>query len=362
LKRLEVTGPPLPVIEDVEANPGRGEAQFAFSTSGTLVYVASRRSSSGEPLLWFDRQGRTETLRSTPARFEAYRFAPDGKRIALALNDGIQDDIWIYDIARDTLARLTFDPATDSDPVWTPDGRRIVFASLRGPAGTSPTLYWQRADGTGEAERLLKTTSAAIPFSWHPSGRFLLYQEGVGVASAGGLSQRDTNLMVLPMEGSEETGWKPGPPTAFLSTQFLEFEPMFSPDGRWVAYSSVESGPRQVFVRAFSGSGGKWQVSTAGGTAPVWSRARPELLFRGADGTIMTAAYVATGDTFRSEKPRPWMEGGPAGATPTFDLHPDGQRLAAPPMRTAAGGPDTLAIVFNFFEELQRLAAPSARP
>ena len=363
LDRLEVTGPSVPVIENVTATASRGEAQFAFSSSGTLVYLASR-SDSGLPLLWFDRQGRTETLRSTPARFRAHRIAPDGQRIALDLFDGTQADVWIYDFARDTLSRVTFAaPAFDTDPVWTPDGRRIVFVSNRDAKGTAPTLYWQRVDGTGEAQRLLETKGLATPFSWHPSGRFLLYQEGVGVVSVGGLAQRDTNLMILPMEGSEETGWKPGSPTSFLSTPLPEYEPMFSPDGRWVAYSSVESGSQQVFVRPFPGPGERWQVSTAGGSAPVWSRAKAELLFHGADGTLMTAPYTASGNTFRSEKPRLWMEGALAkGVFSSFDLHPDGLRVAAPPMQTVENRPDTLAFVFNFFEELKRLAPASARP
>ena len=163
LDRLEVTGPSVPVIENVTANPSRGEAQFAFSNSGTLVYLASRGSDNGLPLLWFDRQGRTETLRSTPARFRAHRIAPDGQRIAMDLFDGTQADVWIYDFSRDTLSRVTFDPAFDSDPVWTPDGRRIVFASDRGARGTAPTLYWQRVDGTGEAQRLVETKGHRHP-------------------------------------------------------------------------------------------------------------------------------------------------------------------------------------------------------
>jgi Tol biopolymer transport system component len=362
LDRLEVTGPSVPVIENVEANSARGEAQFAFSNTGTLVYLGSRGSNDGLPLLWFDRQGKAEPLRSTPGRFSTYRIAPDGQRIAMTLFDGTQEDVWIYDSSRDTMSRLTFDPAVDSDPVWTPDGRRIVYASHRGPKGAPLTLYWQRADGTGEAVRLVESENAAMPFSWHPSGRFLLYQEGVGVASAGGLSQRDTNLMILPVEGSEDTGWKFGAPTPFLKTPLPEFEPMFSPDGRWVAYSSLETGSRQVFVRPFQGSGGRWQVSTAGGTNPVWSRARAELLFRAADSTIMTVEYSASESTFRSEKPRPWMEGVAAkGVFPIFDLHPDGKRVAAPPMRTVEDRPATVAFLFNFSEELKRRAPVATR-
>jgi eukaryotic-like serine/threonine-protein kinase len=351
------------VVENIATTSSRGEAQFAFSSSGTLVYLAASGRDAGVPLLWFDRQGRTNTLRSTLARFGALRIAPEGQRIAMDLLDGTQSDVWVYDFSRDALSRVTFDRAFDSNPVWTPDGRRIVFTSATAAGATPATLHWQRVDGTGGAQRLVETKGVAIPFSWHPSGRFLLYQESLDVVSGGGLPQRDINLMILPMEGSEETGWKPGSPTSFLSTPLPEFEPMFSPDGRWVAYSSTETGPRQVFVRPFPGPGERWQASTAGGSAPVWSRAKTELLFRGADGTLMMASYATTGTTFRSEKPRLWMEGAAAqGAFSSFDLHPDGLRVAAPPMQTADDRPRTLAFVFNFLDELKRLAPASARP
>jgi hypothetical protein len=170
------------------------------------------------------------------------------------------------------------------------------------------------------------------------------------------------DLMVLPMEGSDEAGWKAGSPFVFLSTRSPGPDPAFSPDGRWVAYSSLETGSRQIIVRPFPGPGDRWQVSTAGGSAPVWSRAQAELLFRGADGNIMAAPYAASGKSFKSETPRPWMQGGTAkGVIPSFDLHPDGQRVAGPPMRTEPDQPNTLAFVFNFFEEAKRLAPASGR-
>jgi serine/threonine-protein kinase len=135
---------------------------------------------------------------------------------------------------------------------------------------------------------------------------------------------------------------------------------MFSPDGRWVAYTSHETGSQQVFVRPFPGPGDKYQVSTAGGSAPAWSRTRAELLFRANDGTILVAPYAASGNAFKSETPRPWMQGDAAKAViPVFDLHPDGERLAAPPLRTEPPQPDKLAFVFNFFDELKQRARVS---
>jgi serine/threonine-protein kinase len=170
--------------------------------------------------------------------------------------------------------------------------------------------------------------------------------------------------MILPVEGDEKSGWKPGKPTVFLSTPANEVEPMFSPDGRWIAYSSNESGRAEVFVRPFPGPGGKWQISTAGGSTPAWSEKRHELFYLAPDNRIMVASYTVEGDSFKADKPRLWSEQPilPLLRLRSFDLHPDGERIAA---AVPTGQPeeklDKVTFIFNFFDELRRIAPPSKK-
>jgi serine/threonine-protein kinase len=171
--------------------------------------------------------------------------------------------------------------------------------------------------------------------------------------------------MILPIEGDEKSGWKPGKPSVFLSTPASEIEPMFSPDGRWIAYSSNDSGHYEVFVRPFPGPGGKWQISTAGGFEARWSRARRELLYRAPDNRIMVASYTVEGDSFKADKPRLWSEQ-PISARRAqaawFDLHPDGERIAAAvPSDQSEDRLEHVTFIFNFFDELRRIAPPSKK-
>jgi serine/threonine-protein kinase len=261
-------------------------------------------------------------------------------------------DVWLYEWTRDSLTRLTSDPGPDQRPIWTPDGRRIAFGSQRGSSKTS-NVYWQRADGTGDVQRLTESTYSQSPASWHPSSKFLAFTELKPQPQTG------VDLMILPLEGDETSGWKPGKPIAFLSTPFTEQEPMFSPDGRWLAYQSNESGEFEVYVRPFPGPGGKVLVSTAGGAFPAWSRAKRELLYQSPDRRIMVASYAVNGDTFVPDKPRPWSEQRfvlQAGGR-SFDLHPDGERLAlAVAQDLSATKQDKVVFIFNFFDEIRRLA------
>ena len=255
LDRLEVTGQPVPALDGVASDASTGGAQFAVSDNGTLVYVPGQSTSSGMPIQWMDHEGKATTLRASPTKWFNPVFAPDGRRLALNILDR-QFDIWVYELARDTLSRLTADPASDTKPVWTPDGRRIVFASARGDKST-PNLYWQRADGIGDAERLTQ--------SKNPQLAGLVASEW----QIPGVRGTDPANEIRPDDpahrGRRSRGWKLGKPTVFLNGPAEEREPMFSPDGRWLAYSSNESGRYEVYVRPFPGPGGRWQISTDGG-------------------------------------------------------------------------------------------------
>ena len=347
LNRLEMTAQPAPVLEDVESVARSGGTQFAFSEIGSIAYVQERNLSPGDSIYWLNPDAKTELLRATPAQYRSIRFSPDGNYLAMQVLDPLTiiSDIWVYEWRRDTMSRLTFDPVWHSNPVWTQDGRRITFTSpLAGQ--TAGNIYWQRADGTGEPQRLMEGKNWIAPGSWHPSGKFLAFTEEA--------SQTKTDIMILPMDGDEVSGWKPGKPTVFLANPFRQSTPAFSPDGQWLAYQSDESGKPEIYVRPFPGPGGKWQISTAGGELPIWSRTAKELFYRTGQ-RIMASAYTTERGSFRAEKPRIWFEGTFIGS---FDVHPDGKRFAvlkASESQTKTKI-DKVVFVLNFFEELRRIA------
>jgi len=353
LDRLETTGQPVPAVEDVSSSSGTGGAHLALSRTGMFVFLQGQSTGGEQPVSWMDRQGKTTPLMPAAKVWTNPKFSPDGRRLALEITDGTQDDVWVYDWARDTLTRLTFDAASDRKPVWTPDGRRIVFVSSRANNAT-PNLYWQMADGsTAAPQRLTESKNAQSPASWHPSGRYFAF----GEIDARGQS----GLMILEMEGDDASGWKPGKTRPYLDDPTIyEVEPTFSPDGRWIAYMSNEVTQNDVFVRPFpDASAGKWQISTGGGNTPTWSRTKNELLYRSPDQHIMVASYSVEGNAFKPDKPRPWSERriAPRPRQRPFDLHPDGERIAAAAGadEAAMNGPTTLVFVLNFAEELRRI-------
>jgi Tol biopolymer transport system component len=355
LAKLETRGTAVPVLDDVAYYPGTGTGQFDVSRTGTLVYRrASGAASALTTVQWVDPTGKKEQLRAKPGTFQSLRLSPDGKRVALA---GGPEGVWVYDPQRDTNTRLT--PGITSltpgaagyfSPVWSPDGRYVVFGSTDG-------IVQARADGASQPQALTQSKSGQIPWSFTSEGKRLAYHEVTG----------NRQIWTVPLE-DQGGQLKAGKPEPFLKSRFSDINPSFSPDGRWLAYYSDESGQNEVYVRAFpppsSGQGGKWQVSNNGGTGPRWSRSGHELVYRSGD-QIMAASYTANGDTFVPEKPRVWIA--KLGGTPVqvpnpaqqmdWDLAPDGKRVAVlTPLETAEALTQVHEVVFllNFFDELRR--------
>jgi Tol biopolymer transport system component len=347
LKRLEVTSQPAPILEGVVTAPLFAGAQFSFSETGDLVYVAGHSGGVNVSIYWMDREGKFTPLRQTPSAYYNLAFSPDGKRLALDIIDGKRRDIWLYEWERDTLTRLTFAGEANSFPVWTPDGQRITYSSVDKDGRNN--LWWIRADGAGDTQRLTEGKSPQFSGSWRPDGKVMAFtQQNV-----------DTNfdIMTFPIEGNEKSGWKPSEPKPFVNSAFVESEPAFSADGRWLSYMSNESGDFEVYVRPFPGPGGKWQVSTAGGFFPKWSRNGNELFYRTGDSKIMRVAYSVTGDSFRADKPQLWSPGQftDRGVNYNFDVHPDGKRFAVlkTPGSEQTAAVNKVSFIFNFFDELR---------
>jgi hypothetical protein len=352
--RLELNGPPVPVLEGVTANPNSAGAQFAVSDRGTLVFRQGPSIGSAMPIQWMDKGGKLEPLRPLAGNYGNLQFSPDGQKLAMDSREGRERDVWVYEWGRDTMSRLTFDPGEDFAPIWTPDGQRIAFASTRADRATW-NLYWQRADGTGAPERLTASTNRQVAGSWHPGGKFLAFEE---------FSPAKQSVMILQLEGDETTGWKPGKISAFLDSPSSECCATFSPDGRWLAYASNETGRFKVYVRPFPGPGGKWQISPDVGLDTAWSRSSRELFYFMPLSTLMVARYAVEGASFRAEKPRPWSPGRvpQRGFDRTIALHPDGQRFAV--LKAADETEekrDKVVFIQNFFDELRRVAPVGKR-
>ncbi len=343
LDKLETRGTALPILDDVASTGTLGTALLSISRTGTLVY---RKGGGGTGLLtvaWLDGAGKTQPLLAKPGVYGRPSLSQDGQRLALEVTEGSGRDIWVYDWQRDTMTRLTFDGKAQI-PAWSPDGRYIVFASIG--AGMSVT----RSDGAGKAQPSTESKDLQQPWSFTADGKRMAFIESD--------SKTVNDLWTVPIE-SDGAGLRAGKPEVFLQTPADERYPAFSPDGRWLAYMSNESGTYQIYVRAFPDKGGKWQVSNNGGRYPMWSRS--DLFFESLDQHIMAAAYTVKGDSFVAGKPRLWSEkplGGNAGSNKNVDLASDGKRIVALMPATEAKesqeSQNHVVFLLNFFDELRR--------
>ncbi|MDA1094008.1 MAG: protein kinase [Acidobacteria bacterium] len=351
LRRLAVTGPPVPVVEGVTMKPS-GAANFDLATNGSLVYVSGDLGSTAQRiLLRVDREGGQARLdRIPPGDYETVRLSPDGGRLAVAF--GAPADVWTFDLARGTLTRVTTEAASDTQPLWTPDGARLVFASDRdGTLG----LYWKQADGSGATEPLLirDESFVVIPETWSPDGMQVLFTDAL---SGGGLTTElggRADIWTLSMAADRDA-------SALLEMDSNEGHAAISPDGRWVAFHSDLSGRPEIYLDAYPGLGQRTLISTDGGRAPLWSPDGRELFFLSIDGrqifgvsletapalTISPVQMLAEGDFLLSRGPeRPYA------------VAPDGQSFIVIAPEGGAGPRPALDTIFvqHWFDELTRL-------
>jgi serine/threonine-protein kinase len=343
IERLEVTGSPAPVVQGITTEPGPGGAQYSFSDDGTLVYVSGEVEVPDYPAVWVDREGGVSKLWDSEASYASPAVSPDGRRLALSVLRDSNWDVWVYDLEREVATRLTFHDGYDADQIWSPDGEHIIFTSSR---DGYPSPYRKRADGSGNAERLLDSEEEFYPLSVSPDGQVLI----------GETTENDIDIGVLSLE-------EPGALKPFLASSFADRDPRFSPDGRWVAYASDESGVPEVYVRPFPEAGGRWQVSDGGGRFPTWSRTGRELFYRTDEG-IMVAAVETVGDTFRVGKAQTLFEGSFRGGMRgisvfgyifrDFDVTPDGKHFVMFPSDEDRAEQTNVTVVFNWFDDLRR--------
>ena len=344
IKSLEVTGSPAPVTQAVGYNPTEGSAHFAVADNGTLIY---RGGGSGTPVysaLLVDERGDGKPLWEGERSYGEAHFSPDGNKVTFMVLADNNWDLWVYDRIRQVSTRLTFEDGTDGPGVWSPDGQYIAFSSTRQGASN---IYRKRADGSGDVERLTESSVGQYVSSWSADGKYLLYSPQTNA----------NDLWLLPLTGDRK-------PKEFLATKFTETEGAFSPDSRWIAYQSDESGRLEVYVRPLEGAG-KWQVSQGGGGYPRWSGDGRQLFFRDNEG-VMSVPITVAGASLEVGRARRALKGafrgGVAGilvaalTVPDYDVARDGSHfLMYPPDSKTTGRSQHVNVVLNWFTELRRL-------
>jgi serine/threonine-protein kinase len=328
--RVEVRGDPIPVASDV------GSGDFAVSAEGSLVYGMGADERLNRTLVWRDRRGSEESLEA-PARPYVYpRLSPDGTRVAVVmLTERADRDIWIWDLHRSVLESFTMDPSDNPVVVWSRDGRRLAFSSAR--FGGVVNVFWQMADGSGTPERLVESARSQHPVRFAADGRLIVSEAG-----------QTQSIVALSLDGTRR-----------LTPIIRGLVADVSPDGRWIAYDSNESGQFEIYVRPYpDAERGRWVISRGGGRQPLWSRDGRELFYRDFTGAVM-AVPVSLTATFVPGPPVKLLDGdgyaggGSAGSAYTYDLSRDGLRFLM--MKEGNAGASALVVVQNWTEELKRL-------
>ena len=352
LGRLEIRGAPAPLLE---ADSDR----LSFSRTGILLYGSASRRGGVATVAWLDSAGKSQRIASPAISAsrgaETPRLSPDGNRLALS----VAGDIFVHDLQRGTVIRLTFDAALNRQPVWTPDAKHVVYCSDVHASVGEFGIWWTRSDGSSQPEKLFSERTPLQVFSISPDGRTIAF------VRTG--NDRGFEIWTLPLDLSDPDHPKSGKPEPFADESLSQVDPAFSPDGRWVAYVSTNGagGGGQITVRPFpyAASAGKWQVSESesGAKFPVWSAKRRELFYLNSDNRIMVVRYAANEHSFVPERPRQWsptqLFRPTSNALWNLDIAPDGRRflvLAPPESRSAEPTTVHATVLLNFFDELRR--------
>ncbi len=341
LDTLQVTGPAVPVLDDLPIAPSDGLAQYAVSRAGTMAYVPADVMQIRSDLVRADLDGRVTPY---PVPLDFYgnpRLSPDGSRLAVTISTDNNLDIWTIDPATGIRSRLTFGPASDFNPIWTPDGQWIVYDT------ETPLfdIYRVRADGGGTPEPVLTGEVDKVPYAISTDGRLLVFTRSA--------PETAQDIWILPMEDGAK-------PHVFLQTPFTEEAPAFSPDGHWLAYQSDESGRKEVHVQAFPEGGRKTRLSIDGGVEPLWTRDGKELVY--GSGDDFYAVPIDTSNGFTGGTPRKFL----TAHIPTvvtgraYDVDPRSGMLVLARYPDGAA-PRQANVILNWFETLRRLAPASGR-
>jgi eukaryotic-like serine/threonine-protein kinase len=347
VSRLEVTGAAVPILEDVWQGSA-GYSAYSLSTSGSAAYINGGEAGGTQPskLSWVDSSGVARALIETAHRFSTPNISPDGRRVALTnANVTAAPDVWVAELARGTLTRLTFGKPGDqaAAPVWTPDGKRVIYSVS---SGTGYKLMRRAADGSGAEEMLFSSNDVMYPMTCSPDGQLVVFVRNKG---SGGL-----DLWVLELAGEHQA-------RPLIESSFSTGQAQISPDGRWLAYVSGESGRWQVFIQPFPGLGGKWQISTTEGVEPRWSRDGRRLFYR--TGNKMMVVEIDGQAGFAASSPRLLFEQ-PYARFPVlsaYDVAPDGQHFVMLKEEGAQLAEFELRVVLNWAEEVKRRLAPAQK-
>jgi len=325
---LEVTGGPIPIAEGVVYTPNE-LANFSISDEATLAYQGGKGVGSFTQLAWFDREGNRLEEVGDASFLSSPVLSGDESRVAFEENG----DIWLYDLERRTKTRLTFDPAFEYDPVWSPDDRYIYYSSTKKDA----ELQRKLASGLGQEEIIPVDLSAPVPFDISPSGESLL------LISLDAKSSWDIHSLSLDGESK-----------VLISTPFIDASPRYSPDGEWIVYESDESGRFEIYVQRLTGSGGRWQISSQGGDHPRWSAAGDEIFYWSLTGNEFRRVAVETGDSFRAGLPETLFEATRRpGVRSPYDVSSDGKLFLVNTLLGAESG-EPLTLVQNWTEILEQ--------